>query len=97
MTEFLELIDEALDPGFWYLPNDVKECLFWSKRVKLLHEEPPAPLSYKEDCGLEITEGGAIMFNADCADIKDNKLPVDDCRSNSIISGSTVDGNWSPE
>ena len=49
---------ELLELGFWYRPKEVKECRFWSKRVK--DDEPDPPDSYKEalEC-LDITDGAA--------------------------------------
>ena len=47
---------------FWYRPKEVKECRFWSKRVKD-DDEPDPPDSYKEalEC-LDITDGAALQF-----------------------------------
>ena len=49
---------ELLELGFWYRPKEVKECRFWSKRVK--DDEADPPDSYKEalEC-LDITDGAA--------------------------------------
>lgn len=79
MYEFLELMEAELEAeGGWYRLSEVNECLFWSTLLKLGVE---SYIEYRD-----VTDGGAIIFSADWADIKDNKLPVEDCLSSISIS-----------